>query len=124
MLAKEREQLRREERYDSMQTSLTTMAKNSEVLRCSTELKHAFKAVPNYYRSLVEQSPDELNEHLSHLQKDFGHKQGKEQKRSTTIMTDGKFDRSVRMTLQYKKELFKRKDLDANQDFVEVDNKN
>lgn len=40
--------------------------------------------------------------------------------RTKTIINEGKFDRAVRMTLQYKQERVKRKDLEANQDFVEV----
>jgi adenylate cyclase class IV len=61
-------QMKSEEQQDRFFTSLTTMAKNSEVLRCSVELKKAFKYVPTYYHSVtLENKGDEMEEYLSSL---------------------------------------------------------
>lgn len=39
-----------EYQLDNSEVPLTTMNKNSEVLRCSSELRNAFKMIPSHYR--------------------------------------------------------------------------
>lgn len=65
---REMEQMLIEEQNDAYFTSLTTMAKNSEVLRCSSELNRAFKMIPKHYLSLVQQDPELLQSQMTSLQ--------------------------------------------------------
>ena len=56
---------------------------------------------------------------MEELQTDFGHWESSVYKKYSNILNEGKYDRSVRMTLQYKHEKDRRKYLDASEDYVE-----
>lgn len=108
---------------------MTLMNRNSEVMRCSLELKSAFKQLPQHHKKhdprldslSAEQKRFEdecLDQYLRNLKEDFGYEPSRTYRKPSNILNEGKFDRMVRMTMEFQKERDKRGDLADNEDLI------
>jgi len=92
----------------SLQNTISLMAKNDEVLKCSGILKEALKYIPKHYKKLQVIRDDEqqfekerLQMHMAELRKEFGYTKW-QQKTPVPVQRLATFDKNIVLSLEFK----------------------